>query len=102
MRVASGETAVLGGLMQDEINYRRDSIPGVSALPILGPLLSARNETSRKTELVVLIRPVVINDASLDGDYAPITGALPGRDFLAPAFPPNTLPPPRPAQEPAR
>lgn len=102
MRVASGETAVLGGLMQDEINYRRDSLPGVSALPILGPLLSARNETSRKTELVVLIRPVVINDASLDGDYAPLTGALPGRDFLAPAFPPPTLPSARPVQEPAR
>lgn len=102
MRVASGETAVLGGLMQDEINYRRDSIPGVSALPILGPLLSARNETSRKTELVVLIRPVVINDASLEGDYAPLTGALPGRDFLTPAFPPNTLPSARPDREPAR
>jgi general secretion pathway protein D len=102
MRVASGETAVLGGLMQDEINFRRDSIPGVSALPILGPLLSARNETSRKTELVVLIRPVVIADASLDGDYAPLSSALPGRDFLTPTFPPPTLQPPkRPSAEPA-
>ena len=102
MRVASGETAVLGGLMQDEINFRRDSIPGVSVLPILGPLLSARNETSRKTELVVLIRPVVIADASLDGDYAPLSSALPGRDFLTPSFPPPTLQPPKgPTTEPA-
>ena len=102
MRVASGETAVLGGLMQDEINFRRDSIPGVSVLPILGPLLSARNETSRKTELVVLIRPVVIADASLDGDYAPLSSALPGRDFLTPTFPPPTLQPPKvPTVEPA-
>ncbi|MFZ5508374.1 MAG: secretin N-terminal domain-containing protein [Pseudomonadota bacterium] len=102
MRVASGETAVLGGLMQDEINFRRDSIPGVSVLPILGPLLSARNETSRKTELVVLIRPVVIDDASLDGDYAPLSSALPGRDFLTPTFPPPTLQPPKgPSTEPA-
>lgn len=101
MRVASGETAVLGGLMQDEINFRRDSIPGVSVLPILGPLLSARNETSRKTELVVLIRPVVIDDASLDGDYAPLSSALPGRDFLTPTFPPPTLQQPkRPSAEP--
>ncbi|WP_430432971.1 type II secretion system protein GspD [Methyloversatilis sp.] len=100
MRVASGETAVLGGLMQDEINFRRDSIPGVSVLPILGPLLSARNETSRKTELVVLIRPVVIVNASLDGDYAPLSSALPGRDFLTPSFPPPTLQPPKgPATE---
>ncbi len=87
MRVASGETAVLGGLMQDELNFKRDSVPGVSALPFLGPLLSARNETSRKTELVVLIRPVVINDASLEGDYRSLVDALPDRDFLTPSFP---------------
>lgn len=101
MRVASGETAVLGGLMQDEINFRRDSVPGVSALPIIGPLFSARNETSRKTELVVLIRPVVVDDPSLRGDYASLADSLPGRDFLAPAFPPPTLHMPGKAPEPA-
>ncbi|MCQ9374346.1 secretin N-terminal domain-containing protein [Methyloversatilis sp. XJ19-13] len=87
MRVASGETAVLGGLMQDELNYRRDSIPGVSALPFIGALLSARNETSRKTELVVLIRPVVIEDASLDGDYRSLADSLPDERFMKPTFP---------------
>lgn len=93
MRVASGETAVLGGLMQDELNFKRDSIPGVSALPFIGALLSARNETSRKTELVVLIRPVVINDASLEGDYRSLVDALPARDFMQPSFPlPGTRP----------
>nr|WP_306441793.1 pilus (MSHA type) biogenesis protein MshL [Methyloversatilis sp. XJ19-49] len=87
MRVASGETAVLGGLMQDELNFRRDSIPGVSALPFIGALLSARNETSRKTELVVLIRPVVIEDASLDGDYRSLADSLPDERFMKPTFP---------------
>ncbi|OYW30876.1 MAG: type II and III secretion system protein [Methyloversatilis sp. 12-65-5] len=87
MRVASGETAVLGGLMQDELNFRRDSIPGVSALPFIGALLSARNETSRKTELVVLIRPVVIEDASLDGDYRSLVDSLPDERFMKPTFP---------------
>lgn len=93
MRVASGETAVLGGLMQDELNFKRDSIPGVSTLPFIGALLSARNETSRKTELVVLIRPVVINDASLEGDYRSLVDSLPDRDFMQPSFPlPGTRP----------
>lgn len=102
MRVASGETAVLGGLMQDELNYQRDSIPGVSAIPFIGALLSARNETSRKTELVVLIRPVVIDDASLDGDYRPLVGALPDRDFMTPSFPlPGAQPRAQPKAEPA-
>jgi MSHA type pilus biogenesis protein MshL len=102
MRVASGETAVLGGLMQDELNYQRDSIPGVSVIPFIGALLSARNETSRKTELVVLIRPVVIDDASLDGDYRPLVGALPDRDFMTPSFPlPGAQPRTQPKAEPA-
>ena len=79
--------------MQDELNFKRDSIPGVSALPFIGALLSARNETSRKTELVVLIRPVVINDASLEGDYRSLIDALPDRDFMQPSFPlPGTRP----------
>lgn len=99
MRVASGETAVLGGLMQDEINFKRDSVPGATALPFLGALLSARNETSRKTELVVLIRPVVINDASLEGDYRALAGALPDASFMTPTFPaPAALPKPEPAR----
>jgi MSHA type pilus biogenesis protein MshL len=102
MRVASGETAVLGGLMQDELNYTRDSIPGVSSIPFIGALFSARNETSRKTELVVLIRPVVVDDASLDGDYRPLADALPGRDFLTPSFPLPARSPGTTATEPVR
>lgn len=99
MRVASGETAVLGGLMQDEINFQRDSVPGATALPFLGALLSARNETSRKTELVVLIRPVVVNDASLEGDYRALAGALPDASFMSPTFPaPAMLPKTGPAR----
>ncbi len=36
-----------------------------------------------KTELVILLRPVVIKDASLDGDYATLKGYLPGDNFFA-------------------
>ncbi|WP_018411861.1 pilus (MSHA type) biogenesis protein MshL [Methyloversatilis thermotolerans] len=87
MRVASGETAVLGGLMQDEINYRQDTVPGLSSLPLIGRLFAARNETARKSELVVLIRPVVADDDGGQPTAALPAGAIPDRRFLAPSFP---------------
>jgi general secretion pathway protein D len=82
MRVENGEIAVLGGLMQDEVDYRTDAVPGLSKLPVLGNLFNQRNETSRKTELVVFLRPVVIRDASIAGDYRGYRQQLPDQDFF--------------------
>jgi MSHA type pilus biogenesis protein MshL len=65
LRIPDGETVVLGGLMQDTADRRDDSIPGLSALPVLGQLFSYKNHASSKSELVVFLRPTVLR---LDGD----------------------------------
>jgi MSHA biogenesis protein MshL len=83
LKVQSGQTAVMGGLMQDTVNNLKDGVPGVASLPLLGNLLSYRNETSSKTELVVFLRPMVIKETGLDGDYRPYRQMLPGPDFLS-------------------
>lgn len=82
MRVSSGNTAVLGGLMEDKIDYQNQRVPLVGQIPIVGEVANNRNNLARKTELVVFLRPVVIKDASLDGDYAPMKGYLPGDNFF--------------------
>ncbi len=82
MRVANSDIAVLGGLMQDEIDYRTDAVPGMSRIPGIGDLFTQRNETSRKTELVVFLRPVIIRDTSIFGDYRGLRGQLPNKDFF--------------------
>jgi general secretion pathway protein D len=82
LRVQSGQVAVLGGLMQDATTNTEDTIPGVYRIPILGPLLSQRRDLNQKTELVIFLRPVVIRDASVDGDYAGYRSLLPGADFF--------------------
>jgi MSHA biogenesis protein MshL len=69
MKVGSGQVAVMGGLMQDSISNVKDSIPGVAKVPILGNLFGYRNEKTTKSELVVFIRPVVLKDPSLNGDF---------------------------------
>jgi general secretion pathway protein D len=93
MRLQSGQVAVLGGLMQDTRNSVEDTIPGINQIPGLGELLAHRRDVNQKTELVIFLRPVVVRDASVDGDYAAFRGALPGADFFAK---PNPNRPPRP------
>ena len=69
LRLNNGQIAVLGGLMQDSIQAADRSVPGLSKIPFLGEMFFDTQETSsRKTELVIFLRPVVINDPSLETD----------------------------------
>ena len=82
IRVPSGQIAVMGGLMQDQISDKTDAVPLVSSIPFLGEVFKHRNDGTQKTELVVFLRPVVIKDASLNGDFASFRKQLPGEDFF--------------------
>ena len=82
IRVDSGSIVVMGGLMEDGANNTVNAVPGLSALPLVGKLFSNRDETRSKTELVIFLRPLVIKDASIAGDYGRYRNRLPGRDFF--------------------
>lgn len=84
LKIGNNQIAVMGGLMQDEINNQTDGIPGLSRIPVAGNLFKNRNDTKKKTELVIFLRPVVIKDAGIDGDFAAFRGNLPTADFLQP------------------
>ena len=79
MKVGNGQIAVMGGLMQDSIDNAKDGVPGLSSLPLVGNLFTYRNEANSKTELVIFMRPVVVKDASIDGDYRDYRYLLPGQ-----------------------
>ena len=66
LQIPSGSIAVLGGLMQDEIYKNTDTTPGLRDLPLIGNIFKGKNNASRKTELVIFLRPIVIQQASLD------------------------------------
>lgn len=68
LQISSGSTAVLGGLMQDEIQRNSDKVPGLSDVPGLGKVFTGRDDANRKTELVIFLRPTVIANASLESD----------------------------------
>ncbi len=64
LRVRNGDIAVLGGLMQDERAGQDSQIPGLGNIPVLGQLFKARNDTNTKSELVIFLRPVILNQES--------------------------------------
>lgn len=68
LQVSSGSTAVLGGLMQDEIQRNSDKVPGLSNIPGVGKVFTGKNDANQKTELVIFLRPTVISNASLESD----------------------------------
>jgi MSHA biogenesis protein MshL len=82
LRVQNAQIAVLGGLMEDRASNVEDGIPGVRNIPGIGQLLSQRRDQSTKTELVIFLRPTVIRDASIEGDFRSFSGLLPDADFF--------------------
>ena len=82
MRVRSGDIAVLGGLMEDRVDNKSGRLPGAGDIPILGEIFTTRSNASSKSELVIILRPTVIKDASFDGDFSAFASSLPDRDFF--------------------
>jgi general secretion pathway protein D len=94
LRIQSGQTAVLGGLMQDSVESVEDTIPGLNRIPFLGKLFAQERKVTRKTELVIFLRATVIRDASVEGDYASFRNLLPTENFLTrPGGTPPATPP---------
>lgn len=83
IKVNSGQMAVLGGLIEDSVNDIEDTIPIINSIPILGSLFSSRNRNNTKTELVVFLRPIVVKDASIDGDYRAYRSLIPADNFIS-------------------
>jgi len=68
LQLVSGQTAVLGGLMQDNATRNRNAVPGIGDLPQVGELFGFRNDLVSKSELVIFLRPTVISNPALDSD----------------------------------
>jgi general secretion pathway protein D len=82
LKLTSGQVAVMGGLIQDSLDSAQDTIPFVNRIPLIGDLFSNQNITNTKSELVIFMRPLVVKESSLDGDFRGYRTFLPGDDFM--------------------
>lgn len=57
-----GETIVLGGLIDEDVQESLSKVPILGDIPILGHLFKSTSVTTRKRNLMVFIRPTIIRD----------------------------------------
>lgn len=57
------QTVLLGGLISASSTNGKSGIPGANRVPLFGGLFGTTQKASTRTELIVLIRPVIIRDA---------------------------------------
>lgn len=64
VRARSGEVVVLGGLMQDSLIEQDGKNVGLGDVPLLNAFFKTKKRQSVKTELVILLRPIVVGEGS--------------------------------------
>ena len=70
----SGQVVVIGGLMQNRIVDGNNGLPGLRNIPGIGNLFNQKNSTSVKSELVILLRPEIIDPASVGKVFEEMSG----------------------------
>ncbi len=61
VKAKNGQVIVLGGLMQERKNKVDGKRPLLGDIPLVNSLFRTRNKASSKTELVILLRPIVVD-----------------------------------------
>jgi MSHA biogenesis protein MshL len=82
VKARSGQLIVIGGLMQTTHTAQTYAIPGVGSIPLIGNLFKSQQKTDIHSELVILLRPIVIeNDSQWDSLTGEPSDAPPTADL---------------------
>lgn len=77
LKLKDKQTAIIGGLIKDKNHQVRNGLPWLSDIPWVGDLFSSRDDQTVKSELVIFIRPVIVNKPDVDrGDLKPMAKFL--------------------------
>ena len=68
--VGNGQTAILGGLIQNNDTKKGNSVPFLSDLPLIGQLFKAKADTFSRTELVIMITPKILRNSHDLDDFS--------------------------------
>ena len=84
IELGEGQTFVIAGLIDDQVQDELSRLPGLADLPLLGALFRSRNQTKSKQELVVLVTPEITHPLKR-GEVPPLP-VMP-QQFMAPVTP---------------
>lgn len=66
LQMESGDTIVMGGLMEDRSDDSNSGVPGVKDVPVLGSVFGGRKQDRQMSELVIFIRATVQQDPRVE------------------------------------
>lgn len=85
LQVRSGQTVILGGLIQDDISGARDGLPVLSRPEGIGAIFGQHERLNSQTELVIFLRPIIVTDGAMqDDELHRFQRLLPARTTSAP------------------
>jgi general secretion pathway protein D len=61
----TGETVILGGLIDEDVQESVQKVPLLGDLPFIGHLFKSTSNTTRKRNLMVFIRPTIITSSAM-------------------------------------
>ncbi len=68
LKLTDGQVGVLGGLMTDENRDNERGLPGVKDQSFIGNLFKTNSKEYTKTELVIFIKPIIIENPDVNSD----------------------------------
>jgi MSHA biogenesis protein MshL len=76
VKAANGQVIVLGGLMTEYSDNKDGKRPWLGDIPVVNTLFKTKSKMSSKTELVILLRPIVVDDNSWDAQLNDAQGSM--------------------------
>jgi MSHA type pilus biogenesis protein MshL len=68
LQVRSGQTVILGGMMEDDTDNARDGVPVLSRPEGIGAIFGQQEHVNSQTELVIFLRPTIVSNGTMASD----------------------------------
>lgn len=69
VKAQNGQVVVIGGLMKNITSDEVGGVPGVSDVPYVGEAFKQKRKLNRRSELVILLRPIVVDKNRVWSNY---------------------------------
>lgn len=76
VKAANGQVIVLGGLMTESSNNTDGKRPILGDIPLVNSLFRTKNKSKSKTELVILLRPIVVDQNTWDAQVTEVQNSM--------------------------
>jgi hypothetical protein len=91
IRVKSGESIVIGGLIESQVRDEVKRVPVLGSIPVLGALFTSKKASTVENEVIIFIKPHIMaaGEAALQGGHETIDVEKEHRALQTPSSPPS-------------